>query len=57
MSKEDYNGVEDAEATLTRIMKRQRFTVDLRDELKSALERIVTRECAKKGGGWHGKRT
>lgn len=37
---------QDAEAILRKVMKRQRFGYDVRDQLAEALQRIVQREAA-----------
>lgn len=44
MAKEKYNGEEDAERILSKIMLRQRWASPVRDALARALEKIVARE-------------
>lgn len=47
---EPYNGDDDAEKILERIMLRSRWTAPLRDKLARALEKIVQREISKRKG-------
>lgn len=43
---EPYDGKADAEKILEEIMRRQRWSVEVRDELARELEKIVARERA-----------
>ena len=43
---EPYDGKSDAEKILEEIMRRQRWSVEVRDELARKLEKIVIRERA-----------
>lgn len=43
---ETYDGKDDAEKILEEIMRRQRWSVEVRDELARELEKIVARERA-----------
>lgn len=44
MRREPYDGKKDAEAILERVMRRRNWTVEVRDDLAAALERIVERD-------------
>lgn len=47
MAKEQYDGTEDAERILRRVLKRERFGYEVRNALADALQRIVAREFDK----------
>lgn len=44
MAREPYDGKKDAEQILENVMRRRNWTIEVRDELAAALERIVARD-------------